>query len=274
MVTQPAHPIEAGDPEEIRESTLRLNRSVLRAAKLLQTVGDHPAGATASTLAAETGLPRPTAFRLLLSLESMGLLVREGGLFSLGWEVVRLGRIADPYRGILPRVQLMLDGLAAQLGENVSYSVVTGPTTHEVIAEADGPYLLAIAKGWIGKDFQLHAGATGKMLLSHLSDEQLTQILPEHLEATTKYTITSRSSLLFDLAEVRARGFATTDNELEEGLYAITVAVHDAAGSPIGMISVSGLDQRMKAVGVDFYVNHLRAASAALAASLSGGVIA
>ncbi|WP_314195250.1 helix-turn-helix domain-containing protein [uncultured Arthrobacter sp.] len=57
----------------------QMDRSVLRAASLLISVGEHPDGASAAQLAPETGVPRPTTFRVLLSLVHTGLLARDGG---------------------------------------------------------------------------------------------------------------------------------------------------------------------------------------------------
>jgi DNA-binding IclR family transcriptional regulator len=248
----------------------QMNRSALRAALLLIAAGDHPGGATTAELAAQTGIPRPTAFRLLLSLAHTGLLVREGGEFSLGWRTARLGRLADPYRGILPRIQAILDRLAAEFKESVEYTVFTGSGAQETIAQSSSERLLAPSQQYIGRSFPLHASATGKILLSELDAEQARAVLPEHLEAFTGRTITDRGLLLDELAAARAQGFVTLDNELEEGLFVIAVPVRDEAGEAFAGLAVSGLDQRMKTAGVGSYVARLREAAAEISDIASG----
>ncbi|WP_155942974.1 IclR family transcriptional regulator [Mycobacterium sp. 141] len=255
-----------GEVDSDRESdpSNQLNRSALRAASLLIAAGNHPNGASAAELALETGVPRPTAHRLLLSLAHSGLLTRNGGTFALGWRTAALGRLADPYRGILPRVQLVLDRLAAELNESVEYTVFTGPTTQETIAQAASTRLLAPSQRYVGRSFPLHASATGKVLLAGLDDNQIRALLPERLEAITPHTITDREALISQLNQVRTRGYSTLDNELEEGLFVIAVPVRSTSGELVGGLGLSGLDQRLKSVSGESLVERLRSAAAEL----------
>lgn len=71
---------------------MRLNRSVLRAASLLTAIDEYADGATPATLAAHTDLPRPTVFRLLLSLEHAGFLTRTDGRFAPSRRLAELGQ--------------------------------------------------------------------------------------------------------------------------------------------------------------------------------------
>lgn len=247
------------------DSSNQLNRSALRAASLLIAVGNHPEGASTAELALETEIPRPTAHRLLLSLAHSGLLQRDGANFTLGLRVAQLGRLADPYRSILPRIQLVLDRVAAEVNESVEYTVFTGPTTQETIAQAASARLLAPSQRYVGRSFPLHASATGKLLLAELADEELRKLLPERLEAFTPRTITDRDELLAELAVARARGYTTLDNELEEGLFVIGVPVRNSSGELIGGLGLSGLDQRMKATNTKRLLERLRAAASELA---------
>lgn len=242
----------------------QMNRSALRAASLLISVGEHPDGASAAQLALETGVPRPTTFRILLSLVHTGLLARDGGTFKLGWRTAQLGRLADPYRDILPRVQVILDNLAADFNESVEFAMFTGPTTQETIAQATSTRLLAPSQQYVGRSFPLHATATGKILLSNLEKDQIRALLPEHLEAMTPSTITDRETLLAEIDRARSQGFATLDGELEEGLFVVAVPVRDDAGKLISGLAVSGLSQRMKSTSVHWYAEKLWAAAVKL----------
>lgn len=245
-----------------------MNRSVLRAMTLLSELGHFPQGATAADLAAKTGLARPTVFRLLLSMEHSGMLVKVDGKFTLGWEVARLGRIADPYRDLQPQIQAFIESLATELGESCSFSIVRGPHTIDLIAEASGGYMLSTAMGYVGKDMPLHASAMGKVLLASLTDEQIIDFLPEQLESFTSLTITDRAWLLQELAEVRIKDYGSIDNELEEGLFALAVPVRNSKNEMIGILSISGLDQRMKAANIHTYIEAMRKAAQRLTSTV------
>lgn len=249
-----------------------MNRSVLRAMALLNEIGNFPDGATASELAIATGLARPTVFRLLLSMTHAGFLVKTDGTFTLGWQVARLGRIAHPHSGVLPRIQVFIDSLVADLNETIGYAVVTGPTTVELISEATGSHVLSPALGYLGKEFPLHASATGKILLANLDNEQLNTLLPEELAVLTRFTIARRSDLMLQLTEIRSLGYATIDNELEEGLYSLAVPVRDVTGHLIGVLSVSGLDQRMKSASIYGFVERLQTAATEISTVLSSTI--
>ena len=251
-----------GESVDSEDATPELmNRSVLRAMTLLTELGNHPSGITAAELATITGLARPTVFRLLQTLAYKGMAVRNDKRFSLGHEIARLGRVADPYRGLRPQIQVFIEGLSAEISEATSYSVVEGPSQLHLLAEAQGSYMLSTAMGYVGKDMPLHASAMGKLLLADLSDDQVLTLLPEKLESFLPDTITDQTVLLKELAEVRTNDYAVMDNELEEGLFALAVPVRDRSNHLIGILAASGLDQRMKATDVSVYISQMREAA-------------
>ncbi len=87
----------------------------------------------------------------------------------------------------------------------------------------------------------LHCAALGKVLLAYGAGE-----LPSgRLEHRAARTITSRAALQADLAVVRRRGYAVTDEELEPGLIAVAAPVHSSAGAVVAALSVSGPASRL-----------------------------
>ncbi|MEX5257978.1 IclR family transcriptional regulator [Kocuria arenosa] len=264
-------PDDAG-AEEAAEAPDLTNKSVIKATMLLSELGRHPKGITVTELAQEVGMTRPTAFRLLLSLEQTGFVERVDNKYTLGWEIARLGRLADPHRGIISRVQATLDALAEQLNETMGYAVVHGETDFDVIAEASGSRLLSVSQGYVGQRYPLHASATGKLVLAELPEERIEELLPEVLPAMTRYTLTDRAELMRALREVTLQGYATMDNELEEGLFAVAVPVRDSEGRLIGALTANGPDQRMKSGRLPHIVERLRQAAHDVAKNLTQGV--
>lgn len=78
------------------------NKSVIKATVLLSELGRHRQGITVTELAQAVRMTRPTAFRLLLSLEQTGFVDRVDNRYKLGWQMARLGRLADPMPGRSP----------------------------------------------------------------------------------------------------------------------------------------------------------------------------
>jgi DNA-binding IclR family transcriptional regulator len=222
-----------------------INKSVVKATVLLRELGRHRDGINVTELAQSVKMSRPTAFRLLLSLEQTGFVEREDNRYKLGWQLAHLGRLADPYAGAVARIQPVLDEYATRLNETFSFVIMRGDSDHEVIAEASGSRYLA-TQLYLGGTYPLHASATGKIILAEQSDDHIKATLPEKLESFTAHTITSRGSLLKELRHVREQGYAVTDEELEEGLFAMCCAVRDPSGGLVGVLCINGPVQRLK----------------------------
>lgn len=112
----------------------------------------------------------------------------------------------------------------------------------------------------------------GKIILADLTNAEIDTLLPDKLEAFTRYTITDRDFLIQQLAEIRAVGYATLDSEIEEGLFSVAVGVRDDNKNLIGILTVSGLDQRMKAASIYSFVERLKEGSIEIATALTNTV--
>ncbi len=252
---------DAGIEELTQEPSDLTNKSVIKAGVLLRELGRHPQGITNTELAQAAGMTRPTAFRLLLTLEQMGFVDRDENLYTLGFEIARLGRLADPTTGLASRIQPILDEVAADLNESVSFAVVNGDFDYDLVAEASSSRLLNVPQHYIGKKYPLHASASGKILLAEHSDEKITEALPDVLESFTRHTITQRNDLLREIHEVRKQGYATLDNELEEGLFTVGCGARDVKGRLTGIITASGPGERLRTGRLPAIVERLRQAA-------------
>ncbi|MFD1210599.1 IclR family transcriptional regulator [Arthrobacter sp. GCM10027362] len=245
-----------------------VNKSVVKATVLLSELGRHRQGITATEIAQAVGMTRPTAFRLLLSLEQTGFVDRVDNRYMLGWQMARLGRLADPYAGAVARIQPVLDEYAGRFNETLTFVMVRGEVDHQVIAEASGSRFLT-SNQYLGGTYPLHASATGKLILAELGDEKIAEVLPKKLDSYTSRTLTSRDALLQELHEIREKGYAVIDDELEEGLFAAGCPVRDPAGVLIGILTINGPTQRLKSDQLPETINQLRQAADEVAKALA-----
>jgi DNA-binding IclR family transcriptional regulator len=251
------------------ESVDLTNKSVIKATVLLSELGRHRQGITVTELAQAVGMTRPTAFRLLLSLEQTGFVDRVDNRYLLGWQVARLGRLADPHSGAVARIQPILDEYAGKLNETFSFAMMRGELAYDVIAEASASRFLNASHVYLGGTYPIHASATGKVLLAELTDDQIAAELPEKLEAYTQHTITNRKALMKELRQVRDQEYAILDDELEEGLFVVACPVRDAAGALVGIVSINGPSQRLKSDRLPDTIDQLRQAASDIAEALS-----
>ncbi|GAB3262297.1 IclR family transcriptional regulator [Arthrobacter pigmenti] len=237
------------------------NKSVIKAMVLLRELGRSPQGITVTELAEQLGMSRPTAFRLLLSMEHEGFVERVDNYYTLGWEIAKLGRLADPSAGVAARVQPVLDDVAQEINETVSFALAKDQAEYDIIAEATSSRMLRVSHLYVHRQYPLHASATGKILLAELDDRRIMQILPRELVTYTDHTIADHEELLASIAKVRERGYSVMDNELEDDLFSVAVAVRDSIGAVLGVLTATGPNHRMKADGVDRVVTYLSKAA-------------
>ncbi|MBA8824004.1 DNA-binding IclR family transcriptional regulator [Saccharopolyspora lacisalsi] len=218
------------------------NKSVTKAVRLLRELAAQPrTGATVTTLAKAARLSRPTAFRLLYSLEQDGLVDRVDTNYVLGWELARLGRRADPYAGLVTRAQPLLQELADTFNESVTLSVPNGQDGLDLVAEAAGSHVVGVlSRNMVGQHYPMYASSTGKVLLAEQPVDKLRTMLPDELEAFTPYTITDRTTLLKELEQVREQDFAIIDNELEHELLSLSRPIRDSAGTLVAILTLNG----------------------------------
>jgi DNA-binding IclR family transcriptional regulator len=237
--------------------TMPRNQSLVRGVALLRALAEHPAGMSVPALAAVTELPRTTVARLLATLQMLGAVERQGGrTWTLGPEVARIGRLADPFQQLRARSHTALAALAAELGESAMITVLYDTWEAETILQADAPTLVG-ATSWLGRAVGgvEHAAAGGKLALSELGDDELRTVTGRRLRRLTPATITDLGQLRRELQLVRDRGWAATVDELEIGLTAVAAPLRDpvaaaSAGARSVTLTLSGLSARIPAARV------------------------
>lgn len=245
-------------------------RSVDRAAALLIALGECHAAAGVTELARRLGLHKSTASRLLATLQKRGLVEQdeESGKYRLGLIVIRLAERAERTLDLRAIAQVELERLARETHETVGLGVLDGD--HVLfVAQADGPSLIAVGD-WTGRSSALHANASGKVLLAGLAEREVMRIVRRGLTGFTDRTLTALEPLLEDLARVRRRGWATTIGELEPGLNAIAVPVHDARGQVIAALELWGPGFRLAPRRFTELADQARAAASAITLRLGG----
>jgi DNA-binding IclR family transcriptional regulator len=190
-------------------------------------------------IAAELKVHKSTAFRLVATLESHGMVEQneERGKYRLGVGVLRLAGATTARLDVVQEARPICRKLAADSGETVNVAVLSDRSALYLDQVAGQSALQS--HNWVGQHIPLHATSNGKVLLSGLSSDEVDNRLPR-LPSYTSQTVTSRARLRRDLAEVREQGFAVAVDELEVGLTAIAAPIHNAHGDVIASLSVSG----------------------------------
>jgi IclR family transcriptional regulator, acetate operon repressor len=215
-------------------------QAIDRAAELLVRVVESGRPIAVSELATTSGLPKSTTSRLVGALERQGLLQRDGhrGALRPGPVLLRFAHRSD--ETLVDVAADALHRLAQESAETVNLAVPT-PGGVEHLAQRDSRHFVGVGN-WVGRRVPLHATANGKVFLAHGAAP-----IPAHLDRVAPGTITDHARLGRELVQIRARGYATTADELEQGLAALAAPVFGADGAVVAALSISGPATRLAA---------------------------
>jgi DNA-binding IclR family transcriptional regulator len=209
-------------------------QAIDRAARILVRLVESDEAVTLNGVMAETSLPKTTAARLLRALERNGLAERrQGGGFRPGPVLVEYAR-RDASVGDLATIAWpFLTDLGVCTGETANIGIPT-PGGVARLAQVDSDHPLG-AGNWVGRRIPLHASSMGKVFMAFGAAQppfgRLARLGPG--------TITTIGDLLAELERVRRDGYATTWEELEDGLCSTAAPVRGSRGSVIAAVSIS-----------------------------------
>ena len=212
--------------------------ALARGLDVLACFDTHHPSMSLTEVAAAAGLARPTARRLLLTLEELGFVRSSGGAFALTPKVLTLGMAYVGSLGLWDIARPHLEALVAGTGESSSMAQLDGSDI-VYVARVAVPKIIALRVD-VGTRFPAVQTSQGKVLLAALSPEELDATLATPSRAgLPTYIGRSPEQLRRELTEVRARGWALADEELAPGVRSVAVPVRDGSGTVRAAMNVT-----------------------------------
>jgi IclR family pca regulon transcriptional regulator len=185
-------------------------QSLERGMAVIQVFSRERPALTLSEVANLTGITRATARRILLTLEKLGHVRSDGRLFSS----LNLSELALP----------LMEALVEETHESCSAATLDLPDV-VYVARVPTRRIMSITLS-VGTRLPAHCTSMGRVLLAALPPDQLDPYLADaELERWTDRTITDPDRLRASLDEVRQRGWALVDQELEIGLRSVAAPI-------------------------------------------------
>jgi DNA-binding IclR family transcriptional regulator len=219
---------------------------ISRAAAVLRAVSAAmPRGLGTTAVADACGLSRPTAHRLLSSLAAEGFLDHDAvtGRWHPGPELYLLGSVAAERYDVTGAARAAVRALADLTGESAFFSSRRGDETVCLVRE-DGSFPIRSHVLYEGVRFPLGVASAGLAILAFLPEEFIEPYLERSDLAARFGDAHSPGRLRTRLAETRATGYALNPGHLVEGSWGMGAAVFDAGGSPVGALSLTGIEAR------------------------------
>jgi IclR family pca regulon transcriptional regulator len=194
---------------------------------------------TLTEIAAASGLARPTARRLLLTLAELGYVRAEG--VDVGHpQPEHPGRQGERTAlGLWDIARPHMENLVAWTGESSSMSQLDGSDI-VYVARVAVPKIITLRVS-IGTKFPAVRTSQGKVLLAALDDTALRQVLARPSGAGLPPYARERSiaDIRDELRTVRARGWALADEELAPGIRSVAAPVRDGDGAVRAALNVT-----------------------------------
>jgi IclR family pca regulon transcriptional regulator len=193
---------------------------------------------TLTEVADAAELARPTASRILYTLESLGYVRSKDGSYALTPRVLELGMTYLQSMNLWDIARPHMEGLSAATGNSSSMAQLDGSDI-VYVARVAVPKIIALAVS-IGTRFPAPATSLGKALLADLSDDELRKVLAEPSRAgvAARWNPT-HDELVAALDEVRAQGWALTDEQLAPGIRSVAAPVRGRDGRAFASLNVT-----------------------------------
>ena len=227
--------------------------------------------ATLTELALSAGMPASSAHRLLITLQSHGIVEFDEASqeWMIGVEAFRVGSAFGRRTNLLEASRSVLRNLADETGETANLAIAdAGDVVFLSQVECHNPIRAFFRPGTRS---HMHASGIGKALLAELPRESVERILEEKgLPPFTDTTHTSASGLFEDLERIHKRGWSLDDEERYSGMRCVAAAVFNAYDEAVAGVSVSGPSVRFSDSAIAELGPKVRRAAAELTQAIGG----
>ncbi len=242
---------EFGESEYANASQVR---SVQRAIELLRALRKSQSGATVGELSAQLGIPKPTVYRLLVTLRRADWVAfdpeSERHRIGVGLLEVSAGALHQLDLRELARPHLL--EILKECDESVHLGTLNETSVMYALKFESSHSIRMVSE--VGRLAPLYCTGLGKALLAWMPEVQLEDLLERiELERFTDTTITDLDALRADLAGARERGYTIDEGEHEDFVRCVGAAVTGPHGV-VGAISIAApafrvTDTKLKELG-------------------------
>lgn len=212
-----------------------------RGIRILQLFNPERRTITVPSMVRDLDVPRSTVFRLVQTLEHLGLLQRaeDSHAYRLASGILTLGFAYLASLDVTQVGRAPLEALRDATGHSAHLAIRDGQDV-VVVAKAAGGADLAGALG-IGTRLPAPATVLGRVLLADLSDADLWALWPDgRLQSHSPQAPTTLQALRDVLQRDRAVGYAVgRSSSFEAGISAVAASVRDSTGRTVAAVSIS-----------------------------------
>lgn len=221
---------------------MTINQSLAHGLDILLLYDTSCSVFTVSEISRRLKYSQSKAYRFVRTLTKYGLLQEDHGTakYTLGLNALRIGLLAQQQFNISMIARPFMKELSAITKETVLLTAVNG-TKGVVLDRVESEEPIRYSLFQPGASIPLHAGSSSKILMAYLPEEDWNRIIAkEGLKRYTPNTISDVKKLKAHLREIRKRGYAFSDQEVDRDVRAVAAPILNELGELIAGLSVAG----------------------------------
>ncbi|MGE0217327.1 IclR family transcriptional regulator [Mycolicibacterium sp.] len=216
-----------------------LVNSVLRACDVVGFLADHGPDVPLAQVADGTGLTRPTAHRILKTLEQAGWVRTTEGRYTLTMRVFAIGSLASRGNSLQAIARPLMTALAADTA-STAYLYIPLDNKALCIDRVEPAHPVRVHHVNVGDSLDLSSGAAPLLLAALRPD----------LASAAGLDGGSRD-LTAALAAARSNGYVVRHDDVYPGITAIAAAVRGADAHVVATIGIAGLSETLAGAAED-----------------------
>lgn len=221
--------------------------NLFRGMRVLEVLARHPEGISQSDLAASLEVPANSVYRIVVTLEHLGYVLRDSESRSvvLTRKLLGLAHLGRQETSIVEASLPEMRRLRDRTGETTVLNVMHG---HEsvVMEQVAGTHAFRFVIE-PGLRSEVHFSAHGKAMTAFLREEKAEAVIEKtSFHAYTPRTINSPDAFRRELEEVRRVGYALDREEGEEGVRCVSAPIFDHANRVAGAMTITGPTSRLR----------------------------
>lgn len=242
---------------------MKINRTAQRTIQILELLSNHHGGLSLNEISTKLEIPKSSAFDILQTLTEMNVVtLRDSKLkkFSIGIKAFEIG---TAYIKSM-KLNEVAEGPLKDLAQRVERTVFLGVENDSQITYLNKyePERPIITTANLGTKNPMYCTSLGKAILAAYDIERANNLIDKiEFKEKTPYTIKNKNDLLIELGEIRSKGYAVDNRELEDHMFCVGAPIINHNNEVIAAISAVGIFSEKideKSLGNEVYETALK----------------
>ncbi|MCF8078350.1 MAG: IclR family transcriptional regulator [Desulfobacterales bacterium] len=254
-----------------RNKPTTINKSALDVLSVLKSFNSLLDEASLGEVSTHVGLPKMKVFRALNTLTAAGFVAQNPAnrKYRLHYALLELSEKILSRQNIRDVSHDMLQALALEIREDITVAVLDQDMREIVFVDRlrGGSRISFFCD--VGRHLPLHVGAAAKSILAYLPESEFEAYLEEFTPVkASPFTVIDRKELRRQRTLIQKRGYAVSDQEVDEGVSAVGACILNASGYPAAALAIASLSIKMTKDKIEALGNRLKKTASIISADM------